>query len=215
MQKSTKRAISFSVLIAGAVIFGMVVAGSVHVTPLSSAQKSDSTASATSPARARIQGAGQTLPSFADIAEDVMPSIVSITSTEIVKAGGARRRSQGGGGGDENPFEFFFGPQAPNGQRGRGQEEDHKQAEGGTGFVISEDGYIVTNYHVIENADKIEVRLTNNETVKARLVGKDPATDLALLEDRREAAVEAARARGLGEAAGRRVGDGNRRPDLF
>ena len=184
MQKSTKRAISFSVLIAGAVIFGMVVAGSVHVTPQSSAQKSEATAAASATARAhtRAQGAGLTLPSFADIAEDVMPSVVSITSTEIVKAGGGRRRNPGGGG-DENPFEFFFGPQGPNGQNRRGQqEEDHKQAEGGTGFVISEDGYIVTNYHVIENADKIEVRLTNNETVKARLVGKDPATDLALLK---------------------------------
>lgn len=180
MQKSTKRAISFSVLIAGAVIFGMVVAGSVHVTPQSSAQKGEA-ASATAPSRARVQSPGQTLPSFADIAEDVMPSIVSITSTEIVKAGGGRRRGQGGGG-DENPFEFFFGPQGPNSPNRRGQDEDHKQAEGGTGFVISEDGYIVTNYHVIENADKIEVRLTNNETVRARLVGKDPATDLALLK---------------------------------
>ncbi len=180
MQKSTKRAISFSVLIAGAVVFGMVVAGSVHVTPQSFAQKSDSTAASTAPAR--VRGAGQMLPSFADIAEDVMPSVVSITSTEIVKAGGNRRRGSGGGGGsDENPFEFFFGPQGPHGQR-FGQEEDHKQAEGGTGFVISEDGYVVTNYHVIENADKIEVRLTNNETAKAKLVGKDPATDLALLK---------------------------------
>lgn len=180
MQKSTKRAISFSVLIVGAIIFGMVVAGSVHVTPQSSAQKGES-AAATAPARSR--GTGQLLPSFADIAEDVMASVVSITSTEIVKAGDGRRRNQGGGGSDGDPFEFFFGPQGPNNPHRRfGQEEDHKQAEGGTGFVISEDGYVVTNYHVIENADKIEVRITNNETAKAKLVGKDPATDLALLK---------------------------------
>jgi serine protease Do len=179
MQKSTKRVLSFSALILGAVIFGMVVAGSVHLTPQSQAQKSDASSSATAPARTR--GAGQVLPSFADIAEDVMPSVVSITSTEIVKAGDGRRRAPGGSDGD--PFEFFFGPQGPNNPHRRPQQdEDRKQAEGGTGFVISEDGYVVTNYHVIENADKIEVRLSNNETAKAKLVGKDPATDLALLK---------------------------------
>ena len=176
MQKSTKRALSFSVLIAAAVIFGMVVAGAVHVTPRTEAQKSEA------PARSRTTGQ-MILPSFADIAEEVMPSVVSITSTEIVKAGNGRRRNFGGGGGDGDPFEFFFGPQGPNNPHRRfGQDEDRKQAEGGTGFVISEDGYIVTNYHVVENADKIEVRLTNNETAKAKLVGKDPATDLALLK---------------------------------
>ena len=74
MQKSTKRALSFSVLIAAAVVFGMVVAGSVHVTPVSEAQKSDA------PARSRTAG-GVVVPSFADIAEEVMPSVVSIPSS--------------------------------------------------------------------------------------------------------------------------------------
>ena len=174
MQKSTKRAISFSVLIAAAVIFGMVVAGSVHVTPRTEAQKSDA------PVRSRA-ATQMVVPSFADIAEEVMPAIVSITSTEIVKAGDGRRRNFGGG--DTDPFEFFFGPQiGPNPHRRVAPDEDRKQAEGGTGFIISDDGYIITNYHVVENADKIEVVLTNRETVKAKVVGKDPATDLALLK---------------------------------
>ena len=173
MQKSTKRALSFSVLIAAAVVFGMVVAGSVHVTPVSEAQKSEA------PARSRTAG-GVVVPSFADIAEEVMPSVVSITSTEILKAGDSRNRS---GGGDVDPFEFFFGPQGPNNPHRRmTPDEDHKQQEGGTGFVISDDGYVVTNYHVIENADRIDIRLSNNESVRARVVGKDPATDLALLK---------------------------------
>src|ERR1700716_486651 len=101
MQKSTKRALSFSVLIAAAVVFGMVVAGSVNVTPRSEAQRA---------APARVRTSGVIVPSFADIAEEAMPSVVSITSTDIVK--GASRRGnpfgQGGEGGD--PFEFFFGP---------------------------------------------------------------------------------------------------------
>jgi serine protease Do len=171
MQQSTKRALSFSVLIAAAVVFGMVVAGSVHVTPVGEAQKSDP------PARPRAGGV--VVPSFADIAEEVMPSVVSITSTEILKAGEGRGR-----GSDMDPFEFFFGPPGPNNPHRRmtPPDEDRKQQEGGTGFVISDDGYIVTNYHVIENADKIDIRLSSNETVRAKVVGKDPATDLALLK---------------------------------
>ena len=172
MERSIKRALSFSALIAAAVVFGMVVAGSVHVTPKSEAQQ-------TVPA-ARPHTGGVILPSFADIAQDVMPSVVSITSTDIVKGNKGRRYSSPFGEGD--PFEFFFGP--PNGRR-QGQprdDEEHKEVQGGTGFIISEDGYVVTNNHVIEGADKVEVRVNNREKYTAKLIGHDSATDLALLK---------------------------------
>jgi serine protease Do len=173
MERSTKRALSFSVLIAAAVIFGMVVASSVNVTPRSEAQRE-------APARAR--SGSLILPSFADIADETMPSVVSITSTEIVKGSSRRFVSPfGGGSGNGDPFEFFFGPQQRRGD-GQGDDEEHKEQQGGTGFVISDDGYIATNYHVIENADKVEVRLNNRERAIARIVGRDPATDLALLK---------------------------------
>ena len=177
MEKSTKRALSFSVLIAAAVIFGMVVASSVNVTPRSEAQRE-------APARARTGSV--LLPSFADIADETMPAVVSITSTEIVKGSSRRFVSPfgGGGGGNGDPFEFFFGPQQRRGQPQQQprDDEEHPERQGGTGFLISEDGYIVTNYHVIENADKVEVRLSNRERLTARIVGRDPATDLALLK---------------------------------
>ena len=174
MQKSTKRALSFSVLIAAAVIFGMVVAGSVDVTPRSEAQRE--------PAASAVRTAQPAGPSFADIAEEAMPSVVSITSTDIVKGGANRYRVNpfhGEGGGD--PFEFFFGQ--PFGRRGqpRGDEEDHKELQGGTGFVISDDGEIVTNNHVIEGADKIDVRI-GKDRYTAKVIGRDTATDLALLK---------------------------------
>ncbi|MEO8433019.1 MAG: Do family serine endopeptidase [Acidobacteriota bacterium] len=171
MQKSTKRALSFSVLIAAAVVFGMVVAGLVNVTPQSEAQRDVPTA------RTRAVGPAGGV-SFADIAEEAMPSVVSITSTDIVKGAG-RRGNQFGGGSDGDPFEFFFGPRR-NQPRG-GEEEEHKEVQGGTGFIISDDGYIVTNNHVIDNADKIEVRI-QKERFTARIVGRDAATDLALLK---------------------------------
>jgi serine protease Do len=169
MQKSTKRALSFSVLIAAAAIFGMVVAGSVNITPRSEAQRE-------APARPRTGSV--IVPSFADIAEEVMQSVVSITSTDIVK-GSARRFHQKSpfGGGEGDPFEFFFGPRR-NQPR---DDEEHKEVQGGTGFVISEDGYIVTNNHVVESADRVDVRL-KKEKYSAKIVGRDAATDLALLK---------------------------------
>jgi serine protease Do len=173
MQKSTKRALSFSVLIAAAVAFGMVVAGSVNLTPKSEAQRETS-----APARSTTLNP----PSFADIAEEAMPSVVSITSTDIVKGSSGRYRMNpfgGEGGGD--PFEFFFGqPGAP--RRGQPRdEEEHKEMQGGTGFVISDDGELVTNNHVIDGADKIEVRV-GKDRYTAKVMGRDAATDLALIK---------------------------------
>ncbi|MFY9552770.1 MAG: Do family serine endopeptidase [Thermoanaerobaculia bacterium] len=177
MQTTTKRALSFSALIGAAVVFGMVVAGSVNVTPRSEAQRE------ATPAASRPHTGSVLLPSFADIAQEVMPSVVSITSTDIVKGNRGRRYMNQSPFGEGDPFEFFFGP--PGGQNRRGQprdEEEHKEVQGGTGFIISEDGYIVTNNHVIDGADKIEVRINNKEKYKAKLIGKDSATDLALLK---------------------------------
>ena len=173
MQKSTKRALSFSALIAAAVIFGMVVAGSVDLTPRSEAQRE-------APARA-ARTSSVLAPSFADIASGTMPSVVSITSTDIVR--GSRRRFTSPFSGEENPFEFFFGPQQRFDRRGQPrEEEDRRETQGGTGFIISADGYIVTNNHVIENADRVRIRLSTRQTVDAKVVGRDQATDLALLK---------------------------------
>jgi serine protease Do len=174
MERSTKRAISFSALVAAAIVFGMVVAGSVDVTPRSEAQKD-------APARTSARAGGVLLPSFADIASETMPSVVSITSTDIVHSG-ERRRSGPGQGQQGDPFEFFFGQPFGRDPRGQDRDEDSKEQQGGTGFVISSDGEVVTNYHVVENADKIQVRLSDGRTATAKLVGRDPATDLALLK---------------------------------
>ena len=171
MHKSTKRALSFSAIAGAAVIFGMVVAGSVNLTPRSEAQKE-------APA-ARTRPSSVILPSFADIADEVMPAVVSITSTNIVKGSANRRNMMPFGGGDGDPFEFFFGPRRNQPQQR--DDEEHKDVQGGTGFVVSDSGEVVTNYHVIEGADKVEVRL-GKERFTAKVVGKDSATDLALLK---------------------------------
>jgi Do/DeqQ family serine protease len=81
-------------------------------------------------------------------------------------------------GGFNNPlFEYFFGP-----QQGRQQQEIPMQEGSGSGVIISEDGYIVTNNHVIDRSKEIEVTLNDKRTYKAKLIGADPNTDIALIK---------------------------------
>ncbi len=83
-----------------------------------------------------------------------------------------------------DPFDFFFG-QPEQQQRGRPQQQQDQQDQPsgmGSGVIISQDGYIVTNNHVIQGASKIEVTLNNQKSYIAELVGSDPSTDIALLK---------------------------------
>jgi serine protease Do len=103
--------------------------------------------------------------SFADLAERVSPGVVNIQTSKTVR-------------GQQLPrvFEEFFGaPPEPFGERGR------KIPSLGTGFVISEDGYIVTNNHVIEGVDSIKVAFDDGVELDAEVVGRDPKTDIALI----------------------------------
>src|SRR5207249_10856389 len=136
--------------------------------------------------------------SVADIAERVNPAVVSTTSTETVqpKERGRAPRYHG------DPFEFFFGPER---RRFREQEEPHFEQSGGSGFLISDDGYIMTNNHVIEGATRIKVNLSDDKhDYIADVVGADPGTDLALIK------VKVARrltSLPLGDSDALRVGD--------
>lgn len=73
-------------------------------------------------------------------------------------------------------FRFFFGDE------GAGQPREREQKGSGSGVIIRSDGYIVTNNHVVANASKVEVTLNNNKTFEARVIGTDPATDVALIK---------------------------------
>src|SRR5512146_3130774 len=77
------------------------------------------------------------------------------------------------------PFQFFCG--CPHPGQGDDQQE-HKEEAGGSGFIISEDGFILTNNPVVENGQKIEVKVSDQHTFKAKVIGTDPATDIALLK---------------------------------
>lgn len=119
--------------------------------------------------------------SFADLAEKLLPSVVNISTSQMV----AERQGPDFQFPPGSPFEDLFRDfMDRNGQGGQGgQAPQQRRATAlGSGFIISPDGYIVTNNHVIDGADEITVRLHDGDTLEAELIGRDPKTDVALLK---------------------------------
>ncbi len=115
---------------------------------------------------------------FSSLAEMVSPTVVNIRTVKTVKGGGrVFRHFRPGPFGKDDPFHDFF-----NKFFGDEQERNFKQRSLGSGFIIDKSGYIVTNNHVIENADKIKVKLKDGDEFDAEVVGRDPNTDLALIK---------------------------------
>jgi serine protease Do len=116
--------------------------------------------------------------SFADLAEKLKPSVVNISTTKTVRSGVLRSPFGQGTpfdrnfGGDDF-FERFFGDMP---------QRQFKQKSLGSGFIISHDGYIFTNNHVVEQADKILVKLSDGKEYEAKVIGKDAKTDIALIK---------------------------------
>ena len=177
-----KQPVTTIALVAASVIFGMVVAGGLNLT-LPGRAESAGDRPLHAAAQAQMAAGGSpvaTIPaSFADIAERVNPAVVSITSTEIVQPRDRGRRMPYHG----DPFEFFFGPGGPGRPNPREPDEPTPELSGGSGFLISDDGYILTNYHVVEDATKSRVGLSGDRReYDAEIVGSDPSTDLALIK---------------------------------
>jgi serine protease Do len=134
-----------------------------------------------SPASAAKDGGTIMVPaSFTDLAEKARPGVVNIRTVKTMKDGGRVFRHFYGnpfGGQRRHPFEDFF-----NSPQENGPQRDFKQRSLGSGFIIDKAGYIVTNNHVIEDADEIKVKLYNDKEFDATLVGRDSKTDLALIK---------------------------------
>ena len=126
----------------------------------------------------------RTLPDFTDLVEQVGPSVVNIRTLEKVKA------NDNAGGPDEEMLEFFkrFGLPMPNvprqaPRRNRPPSQDEEQPRGvGSGFILSSDGMVMTNAHVVDGADEVIVTLTDKREFKARIMGADKRSDIALLK---------------------------------
>ncbi len=111
--------------------------------------------------------------SFADLADQISPSVVNITTSALIAAptDGMPMVPEG------SPFEDFFED-----FNNRGESGPQRSEALGSGFVVSEDGYIVTNNHVIEGADEITIEFFSGKKLPAKLVGTDPKTDIAVLK---------------------------------
>ena len=127
----------------------------------------------------------RTLPDFTDLVEQVSPSVVNIRTSEKVKAAAA------GGGVDEQMLEFFrrFGipvppnmPRGPRSDRAPTPQEEAQPRGVGSGFILTSDGFIMTNAHVVEGADEVIVTLTDNREYKAKIIGADKRSDVAVVK---------------------------------
>ncbi|MDC0333618.1 Do family serine endopeptidase [Candidatus Pelagibacter sp.] len=119
-----------------------------------------------------INSNSKTVPaSFADLAERLMPSVVNISTTQTVTT-------------TTNPFPFQFPPGSPFEDMFKefGTPQERKSSALGSGFIIDEKGIVVTNNHVIQDAEDIIVRVNGDEEYKAKVIGADPLSDIAVLQ---------------------------------
>ena len=128
------------------------------------------------------------LPDFADLVEKTGPAVVNIRTTEKARA------QQGFPGGDDDDaqefFRRFFGiplprqpqPNTPRNRRAQPQAEEEVPRGVGSGFIMSADGYVLTNAHVIDGADEVYVKLTDKREFKAKVIGLDKRTDVAVVK---------------------------------
>ncbi len=189
--------LKFGGLVGLAFVLGLFFAGLLDLPQNSLAQGGASRLASTQPAILPIQAAPlpaggplvQLSDAFSAVAEHVRPSVAYITAERKQRVNANQRVPQG--------FEPFFGiPQ----QRGRAPSIERGS---GSGFVVSADGYILTNNHVVDGADKVTVQLLDHRTFSATVVGTDPTTDVAVIKIDAKGLIPAA----LGSSANTRIGE--------
>src|SRR5262245_2325233 len=183
---STRKTTIFYVLLAmtASLFVGMVIASRLDMTPRSSAQTIAVPASNSAPITGPL-----TADTFRTIAKIASPTVVNIRTTMNARQQDLTEFFGSQGSPDDFLHRFFGQPgqqddDQPRG-RGRGRQREPKAQASGTGFIISRDGFILTNNHVVEDATKIEVGLFGDDpdvTYQAKVIGRDQLTDSALIQ---------------------------------
>ena len=170
-----RRSTAILTLVAASVGGGLIAAFAVAThekAPVVSVARADNS---TRPDSSTIQKISSLSNSFADMIEKASPAVVKISSTRVIKAS----EQQGNG---NNPFmsdpffQRFFGGQGGNRPR------DQRERGLGSGVIISNDGYILTNNHVIDKASSLKVELSDGRTLTGKMIGVDPQTDVAIVK---------------------------------
>ncbi len=175
---SRKSSFAWMLAVVGvSIVFGMVIGGKLNAPRVMFAAPPAAPASAAAPASLPAPAAGAV--DFADVVEASIPAVVQIVSTSVRKpdSGGADPREMFR---DDPFFRFFF--ERPDPQDRRSAPKERREQSGGSGFLVSEDGYVLTNRHVVDGAVKVDVSLNDGTRYTAEIVGTDPNIDLALLK---------------------------------
>src|SRR5215475_9652671 len=167
MAKRRFRARTIMSVALSSLFVGLLMASSVQWTPMSVAQGLDQKAT-------RVVGMSAVPNSFADLAERLGPTVVNVQVTKVAPAGDVQGMPDMDGPAGEF-FQRFFRDRMP-------QREPHRTQGSGSGVIISQDGYILTNNHVVDGAQEVTVTMADKQVYKARVIGRDDKTDLAVLK---------------------------------
>jgi serine protease Do len=163
----------FAVFLLAAVAAGIVISAAFNLSPVTNALFSGGKdKDAALPSSASVRMLPVDIPT---LFKEVSPAVVNISTTQVVRFNRPRMRTPSPFGGSD-PFEDFWNNYFGNIPR------EQKRRSLGSGFIVSDDGYIITNNHVVEKADEITVTLLDKGEFKADVVGTDPKTDIALIK---------------------------------
>lgn len=172
--RTSKSILKRGVMIAGAATLGIGLAAGIA----DGALKLDHPAFAQP---IQLSGVQSQLPSFADMVDKVKPAVVSVrVKTHVVAAADDSEEGMAEALPPGHPLERFFRRDERGGAPNRPQPRQGMSQ--GSGFFVSQDGYVVTNNHVVQNADEVQLVTDTGKTLAAKVIGTDPRTDLALLK---------------------------------
>jgi serine protease Do len=193
--KNMFRGVTVGLVAVSFLVIGLIVASNFSLTPDTEARTQALWTDGTGTVPAAQPG------SFADLAEELSPAVVNISTATVVKEGEAQHPF----GGEDSPFREFFGDEFFKRFFGdRGSQRPFKQRSLGSGFIINSDGYIITNNHVVAEADEVVVILEGGDEYPAKVLGTDEKTDIALIKIEPKNGLPTCR---LGDSDKARVGD--------
>jgi len=170
--KRTSIIIVSTVAFAGGVIFASSMDWTDRIFAQGGTPQPAPQAAAPRPRSDEVRTIAEASNAFVSISEYITPAVVSIQADRTVRRNSARRGQQQAPPGFEEFFKQFEGQQQP----------EQSQPSTGSGFIVSRDGYILTNNHVVEGADRIRVAMQDRRIFEARVIGRDPTTDVAVLK---------------------------------